>query len=72
MTVTAAPAAIVFEPLSEQSTVASVSREQKPTAVAPTVTVPPAQFARLAPAGKVRWMRALAPESAENVANFTV
>ena len=45
---------------SQHSTAGSVSREQKPTAVPPTLTVPPVQLARLLPAGKLTLMRLLA------------
>ena len=57
---TATLAAIVWPLDSEHSTAGSVSREQKPTAAPPTVTVPPAQLARLVPGGKLTLMRLLA------------
>src|SRR4051794_39950950 len=57
---TAVPSAILRPLESQHSRLGSVRREQAPTAVPPTVTVPPVQLARLVPVGKAMVMRLLA------------
>ena len=60
VTVTVVLAAIVLSLLSQHSRLGSVRREQKPTVLPATTTVPPVQLARLLVAGRVMLMRLLA------------